>query len=445
MSNYFGTEIVASAADLDHKIYSINQATTLDSSAYGNTYVVKSPANFTINLPALQPVSMGKVISFIHDFASGTVTLAAYGSDVIRVGGTSNDHVTLSKGQSISFENTADSWRVVADAGVHIPASANSLGGVKVGTGLAVTDDGTLSVSATDPYQLPVATTTVLGGVKVGYGLFADTDGTVSVVGGGGGVGGMPSTGGTFTGNVGLKTVDYARVDLGSVTGAATIDLTAANYIQATVAGAVTFSITGAAAAGRAQVFMLELINGGAFTVTWPASVTFPAGTPTFKTSGTDILVFVTDDAGVTWRAGFGLAGTTSGGSGYTLPAATTSALGGVKVGFNLAVTADGTLSVADKVATVSYGVMDLSAGSYHKLTVSSATTLSLYNAVSSVVNWFVLEVTNGGAFALTYPSSFKFDGGTAPTLQTSGVDILVGSTRDGGANWYISRSWRAA
>ena len=55
--------------------------------------------------------------------------------------------------------------------GVSVPiATASVLGGVKVGTGLAVDGTGLLSATAT-AYTLPTASTSVLGGVKLGNGL----------------------------------------------------------------------------------------------------------------------------------------------------------------------------------------------------------------------------------------------------------------------------------
>lgn len=60
-------------------------------------------------------------------------------------------------------------------------AAANTLGGVKVGSGLAITD-GVLS----NNYTLPTAAANTLGGVKVGSGL-SITDGVLSATGGGGG------------------------------------------------------------------------------------------------------------------------------------------------------------------------------------------------------------------------------------------------------------------
>ena len=57
-------------------------------------------------------------------------------------------------------------------------ATATTLGGVKVGTGLNITPDGTLS--AAEQYALPAATATTLGGVKVGDYLDIAPDGTLS-------------------------------------------------------------------------------------------------------------------------------------------------------------------------------------------------------------------------------------------------------------------------
>ena len=58
------------------------------------------------------------------------------------------------------------------------PATATTLGGVKVGTGLNIAPDGTLS--AAEQYALPAATADQLGGVKVGDYLDIAPDGTLS-------------------------------------------------------------------------------------------------------------------------------------------------------------------------------------------------------------------------------------------------------------------------
>lgn len=53
-------------------------------------------------------------------------------------------------------------------------ATAETLGGIKVGDNLTVEEDGTLN--AADPYTLPIAADDTLGGVKVGSGLSIDSE-----------------------------------------------------------------------------------------------------------------------------------------------------------------------------------------------------------------------------------------------------------------------------
>lgn len=59
-------------------------------------------------------------------------------------------------------------------------ATADTLGGIKVGNNLTITQDGKLSANA-GAYELPVATSAILGGVKVGDGLSVTQDGKLSV------------------------------------------------------------------------------------------------------------------------------------------------------------------------------------------------------------------------------------------------------------------------
>lgn len=58
-------------------------------------------------------------------------------------------------------------------------ATTSTVGGIKIGSGLSITGDGTLSSAA--QFTLNTATSSVLGGVKVGFGLIISADGTISV------------------------------------------------------------------------------------------------------------------------------------------------------------------------------------------------------------------------------------------------------------------------
>lgn len=108
----------------------------------------------------------------------------------------------------------------------------------------------------------------------------------------------------TFTGTVTTATADL----LGSVrqnvvaVGASAIDCSAGNVFTKTATGALTWTFTNVPSS-RAVVVILELTNGGTGTQTWPAAVKWPAGTaPTLTASGVDVLGFITDDGGTTWR-----------------------------------------------------------------------------------------------------------------------------------------------
>ena len=60
-----------------------------------------------------------------------------------------------------------------------LPPNGNFIGGVKQGTNVTITADGTISVAA--PYTLPIADTNTLGGVKQGANVTIDTSGVISV------------------------------------------------------------------------------------------------------------------------------------------------------------------------------------------------------------------------------------------------------------------------
>ena len=57
------------------------------------------------------------------------------------------------------------------------PATEDTLGGIRVGPGLTISETSVLSVD----YQLPIASAVRLGGVKVGSGITVNLDGVISV------------------------------------------------------------------------------------------------------------------------------------------------------------------------------------------------------------------------------------------------------------------------
>lgn len=95
--------------------------------------------------------------------------------------------------------------------------------------------------------------------------------------------------------------VNAARSTVVTVAASA-IDCSAGSYFIKTTTGALTWTVTNAPASG-AYSFILELTNGGLGTQTWMTGVKWPGGTaPTLASAGVDVLGFITDDGGTTWR-----------------------------------------------------------------------------------------------------------------------------------------------
>jgi len=79
----------------------------------------------------------------------------------------------------------------------------------------------------------------------------------------------------------------------------------------------------------------------------------------------------------------------------------------------------------------------DLSSAAAFSLSMSGNTTFTFSNATSGMSNGFILQLTGNGS-TVTWPSSVKWAGGTAPDAPASGeTDVLVFHSRDGGSNWY--------
>jgi hypothetical protein len=97
---------------------------------------------------------------------------------------------------------------------------------------------------------------------------------------------------------------DAAFEDHGTVTtGTETLSRTDATVVhKITAGGNFTVAVEDWPASGTYGETLIQLVNGGAHTITWPAEVTWltGSGTPTFRTSGTDFVILVTTDSGAT-------------------------------------------------------------------------------------------------------------------------------------------------
>lgn len=99
----------------------------------------------------------------------------------------------------------------------------------------------------------------------------------------------------------------------------------------------------------------------------------------------------------------------------------------------------------AQNTVAVSASAVDCSTGNYFTKTVSGNLTWTFTNVPASRAFIFALQLANGGTGTQTWPAAVVWNGGTAPTLQTSGTDILVFVTNDGGTTWRGVRAWKQA
>ena len=82
---------------------------------------------------------------------------------------------------------------------------------------------------------------------------------------------------------------------------------------------------------------------------------------------------------------------------------------------------------------------IDISAGNVVTATVSTgAQTFTFTNpSATGKACSFTLILTNGGSQTVNWPSSVDWAGGSAPSLTSSGIDILTFTTVDAGTIWY--------
>lgn len=192
-------------------------------------------------------------------------------------------------------------------------ASSSTLGGVKIGSGLTVAADGTISAAAA--YTLPTASSSVKGGIKVGTGLTMSSE-TLNHSNSVTAKTAYGSTATTASANGGSITVTDIKYDAqGHITGSTDRTITLSQTIY-TLAG-----LMGSAAKGSETQPVYW--NGSAWTnTTYTLGKSVPA-----DAKFTDTI--------------------------YTLPTASSSTLGGIKLGTGLTAAEDGTVNVSVGGATI--------------------------------------------------------------------------------------------
>ena len=82
---------------------------------------------------------------------------------------------------------------------------------------------------------------------------------------------------------------------------------------------------------------------------------------------------------------------------------------------------------------------LDIALGNVQTATVDTSTNTFTFDNPSGTGKScsFTLILTNGGSQTVNWPGAVDWAGGTAPTLTTSGIDILTFMTIDAGTIWY--------
>src|SRR5262245_25634608 len=94
--------------------------------------------------------------------------------------------------------------------------------------------------------------------------------------------------------------IQFQSPTVGSTT---TLDLAQGRGFVFTVSQATTIAFSNVPTSSFFVRIVCLITNGGAFLVTWPASVVWTTGQPGLRASGVDAVELITRDGGTTWYA----------------------------------------------------------------------------------------------------------------------------------------------
>lgn len=89
------------------------------------------------------------------------------------------------------------------------------------------------------------------------------------------------------------------------------------------------------------------------------------------------------------------------------------------------------------ETTTITLPIIDCSLGNSFKIDIFSANTWRVINVPKNCLYIFSLQITDGGFATQTWFNNIKWNFGVVPTLSSSGTDVLVFLTDNGGLTWY--------
>lgn len=102
--------------------------------------------------------------------------------------------------------------------------------------------------------------------------------------------------------------------------------------------------------------------------------------------------------------------------------------------------TLTGAVAEALQAVTGEAVVLDLKTSNNFTHAVAADTTFTVTAHAGSSFQLGTLVLTNGGAFTVTWPDSFKWADGVPPSLMAGGVDVITFFTIDGGETYYAAQ-----
>lgn len=95
------------------------------------------------------------------------------------------------------------------------------------------------------------------------------------------------------------------------------------------------------------------------------------------------------------------------------------------------------TVAVTEASMALPANEIDVGKANHYSKTVTANTALTVTNVpVAPRVATFILHITNGGAFTMSWWPNIRWAEGVAPALSTAGRDVIGFSTLNGGATW---------
>lgn len=235
----------------------LTTTTALDDSAFGRLTLVNSATPFTVTLPLTSASGGAGGVIHIQNTGTADVTIASSGAEPIRPGNSSANLAPLvvRPGTYVAFAAHGTTWWVQGN-------------GSPVPTPVVTTNDGQIAstafVHAVAAYKANLT---------------------------------IPNT------FLAVQTYDAGFVEKVVNMGAGVqIDFALGTVFKKTITANTNFTVSNVPAVGMAGC-VLEITNGNAFVVNWPAGTKWDSGLPPFlTTAGVDIVVLYSNDAGATIR-----------------------------------------------------------------------------------------------------------------------------------------------